>query len=51
MINNTPDYAKENKYIVAIEEDGEFWFWGAFNDFNKAENAAREIEGKIFKNF
>lgn len=48
MIRNLPEYAKDYKYIVyRICDDGEKWFWGAWNDFKKAEEARREIDGYI----
>ncbi len=47
MINNLPAYANEYKYIVAHRIDGELWFWGAWNDRNKANEVALEIEGEV----
>ena len=50
MINNKPAYADDYEFIVARECDGEYWFWGAYeNDFT-AEKAATEIGGVIFHN-
>lgn len=48
MINNIPKYAEDRKYIVAREVDGEFWFWGAFDDNNEAHRTAGEIDGYVF---
>lgn len=42
-IQNTPDYAKTYKYIVARKIDGELYFWGAWNDKDKASNIAHEL--------
>jgi len=50
MINNLPTYANEYKYIVARRIDGELWFWGAWNDRNKANEVALEIEGEVVTN-
>ena len=50
MINNLPIYANEYKYIVARRVDGELWFWGAWNDRNKANEVAIEIGGEVVKN-
>lgn len=49
-INNLPEYANEYKYIVARWYDDELWFYGAWNDEEKAEKAAEEIFGKVVKN-
>ena len=50
MINNKPVYADDCEYIVAREIDGEYWFWGAYNNGFKAEQVALEIDGTIFHN-
>lgn len=50
MINNLPTYANEYKYIVAYRVDGELWFWGAWNDCNKANEVALEIGGEVVTN-
>ncbi len=47
MINNKPAYANDYRYIVARNCDGELWFWGAWNEFNLANKAAREINGIV----
>lgn len=49
-INNLPIYAKDYKYIVARECDGDWWFYGAYNEGFKAERAAVECDGEIFRN-
>lgn len=49
-INNEPAYAKNYEFVVAREVDGEYWFWGAYADGFKAEQAATEIGGVIFHN-
>lgn len=50
MINNLPEYAKEYKYIVVREcSPRDFWFWGAYNDRNFANQAAMELgNGVVF---
>ena len=50
MINNIPEYANEYKYIVASDIDNELWFWGAFNDEDKAYAVASEIGGQVVIN-
>lgn len=50
MINNKPKYADYYEFIVARQCDGEYWFWGAYEDGFKAETVAKEIGGVIFHN-
>ena len=50
-INNLPNYASEYSMVVARYIDGEYWFWGAYNDGSKAEKVAFEIGGEIINNF
>lgn len=50
MINNVPDYASEYKYIVARRVGEELWFWGAWNDYERANEVALEIGGEVIKN-
>lgn len=47
MINNLPEYAKEYKFIVYIEVDDEKWFYGAYNNAEKAREVANTVDGKI----
>lgn len=47
-INNIPEYATYKLFIVARESDGELWFWGAWDDEDKANEVALEIEGYTF---
>lgn len=49
-INNVPVYAKEKKYIVYREVNDENWFYGAFNDINKAAMSAGAINGRLAEN-
>ena len=50
-IQNVPKYAKNYKYIVARQVDGEFYFWGAWNDKDKANNISHELgDGIIIVN-
>lgn len=49
-INNYPEYADEYNYIVARECDGEWWFYGAYDRIN-ADRVARQVDGKVFKNY
>lgn len=47
-INNLPAYARECAFVVARDVDGEFWFWGAYDDAQTAAIAASEIGGIVF---
>ena len=49
-INNKPAYADDYEFVVARKCDDEYWFWGAYSDGFKAEQAATEIGGVIFHN-
>lgn len=40
---NTPAYAENYKYIVATNCDGEYWFYGAWNDRDN-ENLNRALD-------
>ena len=44
-INNLPEYAKDCKYIVARIDGNDAWFWGAYEDSEKAYQSANEIKG------
>ena len=46
-INNEPDYAKNYEYIVARISNGEFWFWGAYETKNRAEEVSHTVNGII----
>lgn len=50
FVNNTHDYAKTCKYIIARYCDGEFWFYGADDDKDKAYAIAAEVNGMVFFN-
>ena len=49
-INNMPEYAKDYEFIVARQSDGEFWFWGAWENGFEADKVAHEIGGIVFHN-
>ena len=46
-IKNVPDYASEYPYIVAHEIEGELWFWGAYDDRDRANEVAEKIGGVV----
>jgi hypothetical protein len=44
-VNNLPDEPK--RYVVARVIAGELWFWGSYEDEDRAKQAAKEIEGVV----
>lgn len=49
-INDLPAYACDYKYIVVSKVNNEYWFYGSFNDFERAMRIADKIGGwVIFK--
>lgn len=48
-VKNVPENVSE-RYIVARLVVGELWFWGAWNDKEKADDVAREIDGIVVEN-
>lgn len=49
-IHNIPEYAANKLYWVVREVDDEYWFYGAWNNENEAEEAAFEIGGEVILN-
>lgn len=49
-IQNVAEYAKNYKYIVVRRVNGELYFWGAWNDRDKANEVAIEIGGEVVTN-
>lgn len=50
-IKNCPDYAKDYEFVVVRQDDnGDYWFWGAYENGFKAEQVCLEISGVIFHN-
>lgn len=46
-VNNLPEYAKKHNYLVCREVNNELWFWGAFDDHDRAFKTAMEICGGV----
>ena len=44
-VNNLPNTYKQ--YIVARAVDGELWFWGSWDDEERAHTVANEIDGIV----
>ena len=49
-INNLPDYAIDCMFIVVRECENGLWFWGAYDDNETANHAAKEINGSVIWN-
>ena len=49
-INNQPEYANHYEFIVVRVVDGEYWFWGAYDDGYKAGTVASAIAGVVVHN-
>ena len=52
-IKNMPAYAAKYRYIVARRADDwdDLWFYGAWDDAEKAQEVAKEIDGVVIENF
>ena len=46
-VKNVPTYAYDCKAVVIREVDGEWWYWGAYNDSSTARTVALAIGGEI----
>lgn len=44
---NMPEYANDYEFVVAREVDGDYWFWGAYENGFKADQIAHEIGGVV----
>lgn len=44
---NVPEYAHKYKYWVVRYSAGYLWYWGAFDDENKAIDAAINEDGMV----
>ena len=49
-VYNKPAYADDYEFIVVRLNDGEFWFWGAWDTEAEAQKVAKEIDGAVFRN-
>lgn len=48
-IQNLPAYAMNYKYTVARFVDNEWWFWGSYNEPERAYYAAGVEGGTVFE--
>ena len=46
-IQNVPDYAKEDGYIVARLVDAELWFYGCYDTEEDAVRIARAFDNAV----
>lgn len=50
LIYNVYDYAEYRKYIVTTAPvDGKLWFYAAYDDYGKAQEACQESGGIIIE--
>ena len=47
MIHNLPAHYTKYAFLIVRIVDGEFWFYGADNDFNRAMAVANENDGIV----
>ena len=52
-IKNMPAYAAKYRYIVARRAGDwdDLWFYGAWDEAEKAQEVAKEIDGVVIENF
>ena len=50
-INNMPETANTYRYIVATNVDGVLYYWGSWNDRDKAYEVARQIKAEVVENY
>lgn len=48
-VHNMRKLADDEKFIVARNRGGEFWFWGAYTTLEEATKAANSLGGNIIK--
>lgn len=48
-ILNCSAYACDYAYIVARYVDGDWWFYGAWNEAERAHHTAMAVDGHVFK--
>lgn len=46
-IHNMPEYAKEYPYIVCTFDRGDLWYFGAFEDKNRAKEVAYQSDSRL----
>lgn len=50
-VNNVPDYANDYPFWVVVYNAGYLWFWGAYNDENRALDVANEEDGMVVNTY
>ena len=46
-VRNAPEDWKDYKYMVARAFEGELWYYGVFDDYDRAKMARDEVDGFI----
>lgn len=49
-VNNLPAYAFAHHWIVARDIENELWFYGAYDDREKADKVAESVSGIVVEN-
>ena len=49
-VYNTPDYAENHNFIVSRLVENNLWFYGAYDEIEKAREVAEEIDGLVVVN-
>lgn len=49
-VRNMDDYAYNHRYIVARSWKGELWFYGAWDEYERALEVANELNGIVVEN-
>ena len=47
-IKNLPSWHNDVKYIVAVKDNGDWWYYWGGNDFREAGNIAWDCGGEVF---
>lgn len=46
-INNIPDMTDKHGYMVVINDNSDLWYYGLYEDYDRAKQAATEIDNKF----
>lgn len=46
-VNNVP--VEHDKYVVARLDHSELWYWGSYNDLDRAKTVAIQVNGVILE--
>ena len=46
-VNNLPDITGESGYLVLKNDNGDLWYYGLYDDHDKAEKAVKETDSRF----